>query len=90
MHEVTWRPLAVPPKTTAMTTRRKSRQKSDRPASRKRTGKRERRASTQKLYVVRIGERVALDLILPGDGALMAFVRVDGELLAELPVLGQA
>jgi hypothetical protein len=37
-----------------------------------------------------VGARVVLDLLVTLDGELMTFVRVDGELLGELPVLGQA
>lgn len=42
------------------------------------------------LYVVTLGKRIVLDLLAYQDEGLLAFVRVDGEVVAELPVLGQA
>ena len=42
------------------------------------------------LHVLRVGGRVVLDVIVPEQGTLMTFIRVDGELLGELPVAGQA
>jgi hypothetical protein len=42
------------------------------------------------LYELRLGARVALDLLVTLDGELMTFVRVDGALLGQLPVLGDA
>ena len=59
-------------------------------APRKRASKRARIPDPRGLYVLRLGDRVVLDVIVPGDGELLAFLRVDGELLAEVPVLGQA
>jgi hypothetical protein len=42
------------------------------------------------LYVLRLCERIVLDVLAYEDEGLLAFVRVDGEVVAELPVLGQA
>lgn len=42
------------------------------------------------LYELRIGTRVVLDVLVTADGELCTFVRVDGALLAELPIAGQA
>jgi len=48
------------------------------------------RALADGLYELRVGARVALDLLVTLDGDLMTFVRVDGALLGELKVLGEA
>lgn len=48
------------------------------------------RALANGLYELRLGTRVALDLLVTIDGELMTFVRVDGALVGELPVLGEA
>jgi len=42
------------------------------------------------LYVLPLGERIVLDVLAYQDEGLLAFVRIDGEVVAELPVLGQA
>ncbi|MCC6557152.1 MAG: hypothetical protein IT372_29720 [Polyangiaceae bacterium] len=42
------------------------------------------------LYVLSLSERVVLDVLAYEDEGLLAFVRIDGEVVAELPVLGQA
>jgi hypothetical protein len=42
------------------------------------------------LYVLTLCERIVLDVLAYEDEGLLAFVRVDGEVVAELPVLGQA
>jgi hypothetical protein len=41
-------------------------------------------------FELRIAERVTLDVLVTGDDEIMTFVRVDGELVAEIPVAGQA
>jgi hypothetical protein len=48
------------------------------------------RAVADGLYELHLGARVVLDLLVTLDGELMTFVRVDGEILAELPIAGQA
>jgi hypothetical protein len=48
------------------------------------------RALSNGLYELRLGARVVLDLLVTLDGDLMTFIRVDGALLGELPVLGEA
>jgi hypothetical protein len=72
-----------------MAPRRKANRKAD-GLPRKRAGKRPRRPDATGLYVLRVDSRVMVDVIVPADGEVLAFIRVDGELLAELPVLGQA
>ncbi|APR80955.1 Hypothetical protein A7982_06302 [Minicystis rosea] len=42
------------------------------------------------MYELHIGDRVIIDVLVTLDGELLTFVRVDGALLAELPVQGQA
>ncbi len=42
------------------------------------------------LYVMTLGSRIVLDVLAYQDEGLLAFVRVEGEVVAELPVLGQA
>ena len=43
------------------------------------------------LFVLRVGERIVLDILVDcARSSVMTFVRIDGELLAELPVLGDA
>jgi hypothetical protein len=43
------------------------------------------------LFVLRVGDRIVLDILVDAArSSVMTFVRIDGELLAELPVLGQA
>ena len=43
------------------------------------------------LFVLRVGERIVLDILVDATrSSVMTFIRIDGELLAELPVLGQA
>ena len=42
------------------------------------------------LYVLTLSKRIVLDVLAYEDEGLLAFVRVDGEVVAELPVLGQA
>jgi len=42
------------------------------------------------LYELRLSARVMIDLLVTLDGELLTFVRVDGELLGELPIMGQA
>jgi hypothetical protein len=42
------------------------------------------------LYVLPLGERIVLDVLAYEDEGLLAFIRIDGEVVAELPVLGQA
>ena len=37
-----------------------------------------------------LGRRVALHLLVTLDGDLMTFIRIDGALLGEIPVLGEA
>ena len=48
------------------------------------------RAIANGLFELRIGQRVVIDVLVTLDGELLTFVRVDGALLAELPVQGQA
>lgn len=48
------------------------------------------RAITTGLDEVHLGARVALHLLVTIDGDLMTFIRIDGALLGELPVLGEA
>jgi len=48
------------------------------------------RALAEGLYELRVGRRVVIDVLVTLDGELLTFVRVDGVLLAELQVLGQA
>lgn len=48
------------------------------------------RAVANGLYEIRLGARIALDLLVTMDGELMTFVRLDGALVGELPVLGEA
>ena len=42
------------------------------------------------LHVLRVGERVVLDVILPENGKALMFLRIDGQLYGELPVAGTA
>jgi hypothetical protein len=42
------------------------------------------------LYVLALTKRIVLDVLAYEDEGLLAFIRVDGEVVAELPVLGQA
>ena len=42
------------------------------------------------LYVMALGERIVLDVLAYQDEGLLAFLRIDGEVVAELPVAGQA
>jgi hypothetical protein len=43
------------------------------------------------LFVLRVGERIVLDVLVDcARSSIMTFIRIDGELLAELPVLGEA
>ncbi|HVY46514.1 MAG TPA: hypothetical protein VHB21_11575 [Minicystis sp.] len=42
------------------------------------------------LYEVDVGDRITLDLLVTVDGDLLTFLRIDGEILAELKVAGQA
>jgi hypothetical protein len=42
------------------------------------------------LYVLQLCERIVLDVLAYEDEGLLAFIRIDGEVVAELPVLGQA
>ncbi|MGK3962963.1 hypothetical protein WMF38_02085 [Sorangium sp. So ce118] len=42
------------------------------------------------LYVLPLCERIVLDVLAYEDEGLLAFIRIDGEVVAELPVLGQA
>lgn len=48
------------------------------------------RAIADGLYELHIGDRVIIDVLVTLDGELLTFVRIDGALLAELPVQGQA
>jgi hypothetical protein len=48
------------------------------------------RAVANGFYELRLGARIALDVLVTMDGELMTFVRVDGALVGELPVLGEA
>lgn len=48
------------------------------------------RALSNGLYELRLGARVVLDLLVTLDGDLMTFIRIDGALLGQLPVLGEA
>jgi len=64
-------------------------------AARKATGgKKPQRASfhaiAEGLYELRVGARVVLDLLVTTEGEVMTFVRIDGALLGEIPVAGQA
>jgi hypothetical protein len=60
-------------------------------ASAKKSGQTSRfRALANGLYELRLGARVVLDVLVTLDGELMTFIRVDGALLGELPVLGEA
>ena len=38
------------------------------------------------LYVLPLGERIVLDVLAYEDEGLLAFIRIDGEVVAELPV----
>jgi hypothetical protein len=42
------------------------------------------------LYVLALSERIVLDVLAYEDEGLLTFIRIDGEVVAELPVLGQA
>jgi hypothetical protein len=42
------------------------------------------------LHVVELGRRVLLDVFINVEGRLTTFVSVDGQLLGELRVVGQA
>lgn len=42
------------------------------------------------LYELRVSPRVVLDLLVTMDGELLTFLRVDGDLVTELPIAGQA
>lgn len=42
------------------------------------------------LYELRVDERIVLDLLVTTEGEVMTFLRIDGALLGELPVAGQA
>lgn len=42
------------------------------------------------LYELRLGRRVSIDVLVTTDGELLTFLRVDGALVAELPVKGKA
>jgi hypothetical protein len=48
------------------------------------------RALADGLFELRVCGRVVLDVLVTLDGGVLTFVRVDGALLFELPVLGQA
>jgi hypothetical protein len=48
------------------------------------------RAIANRLYELRLGARVALDVLVTLDGDMMTFIRIDGALLGELPILGEA
>jgi hypothetical protein len=48
------------------------------------------RALADGLYELPLGARVALDLLVTLDGDVMTFLRVDGTLVGELKVLGEA
>lgn len=48
------------------------------------------RAIDTGLDELHLGARVAIHLLVTLDGDLMTFVRVDGTLLGEIPVLGEA
>jgi len=48
------------------------------------------RLITDGLYELHLGARVALDLLVTVDGDVMTFLRIDGALLGEIPVLGEA
>lgn len=47
-------------------------------------------AIAEGLYELRVGARVVLDLLVTTEGEVMTFVRIDGALLGEIPVAGQA
>ena len=47
-------------------------------------------AGVPSVLMVHLTPRLALDLVVDADDRLMTFVRLDGELVAELHVLGQA
>jgi hypothetical protein len=72
-----------------MAARKRARRKS---ASETKTGSRGTafRAIAEGLYELQVGRRVIIDVLVTLDGELLTFVRVDGALLAELPVQGQA
>jgi hypothetical protein len=42
------------------------------------------------LYELRVGKRVIIDVLVTLDGELLTFVRIDGALITEIPVQGQA
>ncbi len=73
-----------------MADRRGARRKGQREPARKSASASSFCAIADGLYELRIGPRVVLDLLVTLDGELLTFVRVDGALLGELPVLGQA
>lgn len=41
-------------------------------------------------FELQIADRVTLDVLVTGDDEVLTFVRVDGELVAEIPVAGEA
>jgi hypothetical protein len=47
-------------------------------------------AVAEGLYELRVGARVVLDLLVTTEGEVMTFLRIDGALLGEIPVAGQA
>jgi hypothetical protein len=63
-------------------------------ASKTGSGKKPQRQSfhaiAEGLYELRVGARVVLDLLVTTEGEVMTFVRIDGALLGEIPVAGQA
>jgi len=71
-----------------MAARKKTSHKTE--SAKKNSRESEFRALADGLYELPLGARVALDLLVTLDGDLMAFIRVDGALLGELKVLGEA
>ena len=47
-------------------------------------------AIAEGLYELRVDARIVLDLLITTEGELMTFLRVDGALLGELPIAGEA
>ncbi|AKT40958.1 hypothetical protein [Chondromyces crocatus] len=73
--------------TTATTMRRKLR---DPVVARESEHERSVMADDGALYVLALADRVVLDVLAYQDEGLLAFIRIDGEVVAELPVAGQA
>jgi hypothetical protein len=73
-----------------MGTRKRARSRAEGAPARRRERPAFRAIIAEGLYELRVDARVVLDLLVTPDGELCTFVRVDGALLAELPIAGKA